>query len=132
MNRIGALVLPAALLPVLPAATEAAHQGAEVEAEALPEKIELIKGRAGARLLGHPVQSPPGTVLGKLADFGIEAGTNRVFAVISLGGIMGGGARRVAVPFDALDLGHSGYVVYQGDVADLKARPSFRPTRESP
>ena len=119
-------IIPALALAFAVEVPEAAHEGKEVKPGDLPGKIELVKGREGARLLGHPVKSQQGQVLGELADFGIESGSNRVFAVISLGGVLGEGARRVAVPFDALELGHKGYVVYKGESAELKARPRFR------
>lgn len=105
----------------------AAHEGGVEPPEGMAGKIELIKGKMGTRLIGHAVRSRDGEVLGELADLGIATGEeNPVYAVISLGGVLGVGPRRVAVPLGELDLTHSGYVVFKGSPDSLKDRPLFR------
>ena len=107
----------------------AAHGGQEAHPDEMGEKIDLVKGQAGTRLIGHPVKSRDGQVLGKLADLGFTSGDDpNVYAVISLGGVLGVGPRRVAVPFSEIDVSHRDFLVFTGDPDSLKDRPLFRHT----
>lgn len=129
MNRLafGGCAVAALVMLAVSASVDAAHQGQASHPEGMKGKIELIKGQKGTRLVGHPVKDQDGRTLGKLADLGIASGPeNRVYAVISLGGVMGVGPRRVAVPMSELDLSHTGYIVFTGETEALKDRPLFR------
>jgi hypothetical protein len=121
-------------IPVLAAALTvgagpamAAHGGQDQRPERMGEKIDLVKGQEGTRLIGHAVKTRDGRRLGKLADLGIASGPDQaLYAVIAPGGVLGIGPRRVAVPFDEIDTSHRGYLVFPGDPESLKDRPLFR------
>lgn len=130
--RIEAIVtgLAAAVLVAVSGAAWAAHGGQPAQPEEMGEKIDLVKGQEGTRLIGHAVKSREGEVIGKLADLGITTGGEQaVYAVISLGGVLGVGPRRVAIPFSEIDVSHPDYLVFTGDPDSLKDRPLFRHTR---
>jgi hypothetical protein len=126
-SLFGALALAALAAGAAPAL--AAHRGEAERPERVGEKINLVKGQEGTRLIGHAVKSRSGRVLGKLADLGIASGADQeLYAVISLGGVLGIGPRRVAVPFSEIDTSHADYLVFTGEPESLKDRPLFRHT----
>ena len=57
-------------------------------------------------LIGTPVKNPQGEELGKIQDFMIDPQTGRIMSVVlSFGGTLGMGEKRVTIPWETLTVG---------------------------
>ena len=115
------VLLTAALL--LSPHLAAVAQGVDVVAI---DVIAVAHGRRVSQLLGHKVINEQNEDIGKIDDFII--GRDRVlFIIIEVGGFLGIGAHRVALPISAVDMETvKGKIRIQGASRDeLKKMPEF-------
>jgi hypothetical protein len=73
------------------------------------------------------VRSPAGENLGKVVDFMLDTERGRVvYAVLATGGVLGVGAKMLAIPPDALRLrAEGGFLELDVDTAALDAAPGI-------
>jgi sporulation protein YlmC with PRC-barrel domain len=80
-----------------------------------------------SELIGGTVRNQDGTDLGEIEDLMVSrSGDNVVTAVLSVGGILGIGEKRIGVPYDELRVSEDGTTFYLSATQDqLEARPTF-------
>jgi sporulation protein YlmC with PRC-barrel domain len=80
-----------------------------------------------SELIGATVRNQAGTDLGEIEDLMVSrSGDNVVTAVLSVGGILGIGEKRIDVPYDELRVSEDGATFYLSATQEqLEARPTF-------
>jgi putative membrane protein len=97
-----------------------AAQPAQPEASPQPEQAVSIE-----KLLGSPVVNTKGDKVGKIEDVVLDQ-TGKYFAVVSVGGFLGIGAKDVAVPLNDLQLGQDeAYLMSAASEDQLKQMPEY-------
>jgi putative membrane protein len=97
-----------------------AAQPAQPEASPQPEQAVSIE-----KLLGSPVVNTKGDKVGKIEDVVLDQ-TGKYFAVVSVGGFLGIGAKDVAVPLNDLQLGQDeAYLMSAASEDQLKQMPKY-------
>lgn len=84
-------------------------------------------------LIGDDVLSTYGGTLGRLEDLVLAPDDTVARAVLSIGSLLGGDAKRVAVPYDRLSIGYDGQgdeLMYDATTDELEALPAFTPPDE--
>ena len=88
--------------------------------------IVATTGYRASRLLGSDIYNDKGDKIGVLDDFIVGSDANVSVAVISVGGFLGMGDRKVAVPASLFESNQKGQTVLPDVTADqLKALPEF-------
>jgi sporulation protein YlmC with PRC-barrel domain len=88
-------------------------------------------------LIGKDVVNQQGKSVGELQDIVVDKQRNEPYAVIEVGGMLGVGAKEIAVPFSDLQLGEDNITMMsQKSEEQLKAMPAYKesdytPLRES-
>ena len=89
--------------------------------------VVATTGYRASKLLGSNVYNDQGQKLGKLDDFIVGSDEKVSIAVIAVGGMLGMGARMIAVPADLLESNDQGQVVLPNvTVEKLESLPEFR------
>lgn len=90
-------------------------------------QAELKAGDVRAsNLLGAMVKRLSGESIGEVEDLIVSGDANVRLAVISVGGVLGLGAKTVAIPFDQFTVAPDGSILYLTlSEEDLSARPAF-------
>ena len=88
--------------------------------------IVATTGYRASKLLGSDIYNDKGDKIGVLDDFIVGSDANVSVAVISVGGFLGMGDRKVAVPASLFESNQKGQTVLPNATADqLKALPEF-------
>lgn len=88
--------------------------------------IVATTGYRASKLLGSDIYNDKGEKIGKLDDFIVGSDANVSVAVLAVGGLLGMGARMVAVPAGLFETNAKGQTVLPGATEDkLKALPEF-------
>ena len=88
--------------------------------------IVATTGYRATKLLGSGIYNDKGDKIGVLDDFIVGSDANISVAVISVGGFLGMGDRKVAVPASMFTSNQKGQTVLPDATADqLKALPEF-------
>lgn len=88
--------------------------------------IVATTGYRASRLLGSDIYNDKGEKIGKLDDFIVGSDANVSIAVISVGGFLGRGDRKVAVPATLFKSNQKGQTVLPDATKDqLNALPEF-------
>ena len=88
--------------------------------------IVATTGYRASKLLGSDIYNDKGDKIGVLDDFIVGSDANVSVAVISVGGFLGMGDRKVAVPASLFESNQKGQTVLPDATADqLKALPEF-------
>jgi sporulation protein YlmC with PRC-barrel domain len=124
VTYIHALTIASAALLVGPAL---AQEPAVVAIAPSVSQTELRPGEVRAsNLLGAMVKRLTGDVIGEVEDLIVTGDADVRLAVISVGGILGLGAKTIAVPFEEFEIAPDGATVYLSlTEEDLRARPAF-------
>lgn len=77
-------------------------------------------------VIGTDVVNTAGNTIGEVDDLEVHP-DNRVVAIISVGGFLGIGDRKVAVPMDQLRMGPQNAFVYNATKEQLESMPVYRP-----
>ena len=134
MTRIIALACAAALLtgPVYAqgAATAPAANPSLTPAPSNPNlsvaSVRMDGGQRASKIIGAGVYGDANTQVGSIDDLILTADHRVAYAVIAVGGLMGVGAKLVAVPVGQLQAGTDGKMMLAGATKDsLNAMPSF-------
>ena len=119
---------------VLTLASAALFYGVALSQESTTERAapsmsqtELKPGDVRAsNLLGAMVKRLTGDQIGEVEELIVSAEADVRLAVISVGGILGLGAKNIAVPFDQFTVAPDGSTVYLTiSEEELRARPAF-------
>ncbi len=118
MPQAEAPAAPAASPSTPPAATETAAGGEPVSAE---------------DMMGREVEGSDGQPLGTISDVIVDSATGKIQrVVIASGGVLGIGAKNVAVAFEEIEVRPEGGVVAKGVTqADVEAMPEFDVTTQT-
>lgn len=88
--------------------------------------VRMADGVRASKLVGAGVYSDPNTEVAKVDDLILTQDHKVVFAVLSIGGVMGLGGKLSAVPIDQLQPGADGKLMLPGATKDsLTAMPTF-------
>jgi PRC-barrel domain len=126
---------PGATAPT-PAGTSGAVSGGKgmaVEGSTFGES-NWVSGRRAGDLQGMGVVNSAGTQVGKVKQVAMEHGTGRLVAVVSVGGILGIGAQKVAVPLRTLTPGAKGELLAPQFASEdeLKQQPAYIESHYTP
>jgi sporulation protein YlmC with PRC-barrel domain len=89
--------------------------------------VVATTGYRASKLLGSDIYNGKGENIGKLDDFIVGSDAKISIAVIAVGGVLGVGARMVAVPASLFVSNDKGQTVLPGITKDeLNALPEFR------
>jgi hypothetical protein len=112
-SRTAILAVAIAAMTVCPAlaASGAVRMASESDARA-------------SRIIGATVSNPANEKLGTIDDLVISNDSRVTHAVLAVGGVLGIGAKRVAVPYGELAITADG-VIYDRTAAQVKALPEF-------
>jgi len=88
--------------------------------------VVATTGYRASKLLGSDIYNDNEEKIGKLDDFIVGSDANVSVAVLAVGGLLGMGARMVAVPAGLFETNAKGQTVLPGATEDqLKALPEF-------
>ncbi|MFZ1415111.1 MAG: PRC-barrel domain-containing protein [Defluviicoccus sp.] len=88
--------------------------------------VSELKTRAD-ELVGQDVVNLRGKAVGELQDIVVEKQNNEPYAVIEVGGVLGIGAKDVALPFEELQLGEKKIILMSlSSEEQLKAMPEYK------
>ncbi len=139
MLRIVPVLVSALLLagPAMAQTSTAAQPGAAPSAPAglapapsnpnlAVASVRMDGGRRASKIIGSAVYSDPNTQVASIDDLMIGKDNRIVFAILSVGGLVGIGGKLVAVPFDQLQQNSDGKYMLPGMTKDsLSAEPAF-------
>ena len=126
--------------PTAPAPTPHQKEQAPPKTEApAPPAITLSTSKptlqgallSTSTLIGTPVKNPQGEELGKIQDFMIDPQTGRIMStVLSFGGTLGVGEKRVTIPWETLTVGISkNELIVEMEKEKLPPAPSVETTQ---
>ena len=89
---------------------------------------EIANGLSASDLTGDSIVNDRDEKIGSIDDFVIDRGGDKVFAVLEVGGFLGVGGKKVAVPFESLKPGKDeDQMVLPGASKDaLEKLPEFK------
>jgi uncharacterized protein YrrD len=104
-----------------------ARPGGATRSDPQPQQAVRIE-----KLLGSPVVNSKGDKVGKIEDVLLDQ-TGNYYAVVSVGGFLGIGAKDVALPLSDLQLGQDEAYLMSAETEDqLKQSPSTMKTKYQP
>lgn len=84
-----------------------------------------VAGISTRKLVGASVHDPEDERIGEAHDLVVGEGRGVTHAVIDVGGFLGIGEKRVAVPFTELKIDDAGDIIVAANREDLETRPAF-------
>ena len=105
-----------------PAASQGAPQTVDIAAI---NAHSLSAGYRASKVIGSAVLNNANETIGKIDDVLVSSDGKEPFAVISVGGFLGIGARLIIVRYDSLQLVGNEVVLPNGTKEKLKALPEF-------
>lgn len=115
--------------PQQSSATQDENAGQTMHMQKMPDAstvpLHAIYGKTPQELRRMAVVGPAGHAVGTLKDIVAERDGGKVCVVLSVGGIMGMGARDVVVPVDQLQL-HGDKLQLMVSDGNLDSRPAYR------
>lgn len=119
-------ILSAAVIVATSVTAQAADPVAGGSIMAVNVDIVATTGFRASKLLGSDIYNDNGEKIGKLDDFIVGSDENISVAVLAIGGMLGMGARMVAVPAELFETNAEGQTVLPGATEEqLKALPEF-------
>jgi len=103
-------------------------------AQGTPQTLSLMRvdpqslatGYRTSKVVGSPVVNEASEVVGSIDDLIVTPSDNVPFAVLSVGGFLGVGAKFVVVPYSALEVSDKRMMLRGATRDSLKALPSFK------
>ena len=87
-------------------------------------------GMRASDIIGTDVKNPQGETVGEIEELLVQNDGRVTHVVISVGGFLGMGDRRVAVPFNEMQVQADGrQITYNITKDQLKQQPEYRPER---
>lgn len=119
-------ILSAAVIVATSTTAQAADPVAGGSIMAVNVDVVATTGFRASKLLGSDIYNDNGEKIGKLDDFIVGSDENISVAVLAIGGMLGMGARMVAVPAELFETNAEGQTVLPGATEEqLKALPEF-------
>lgn len=119
-------ILSAAVIVATSVTAQAADPVAGGSIMAVNVDIVATTGFRASKLLGSDIYNDNGEKIGKLDDFIVGSDENISVAVLAIGGMLGMGARMVAVPAKLFEANAKGQIALPGATEEqLKALPEF-------
>lgn len=88
--------------------------------------VRMDGGIRASKIIGAGIYGDPNTQLGTVDDLILTSDHKVAFAVIAVGGLMGMGAKLVALPIGQIERGADGKMMLPGATKEsLNAMPSF-------
>jgi sporulation protein YlmC with PRC-barrel domain len=124
INRYALTLTSAALLCGAVAAQERAAPSAQQSvAQARPLKAGDVQV---SNLIGATVKNTSGQTIGEVEDLIVSSAANVTSAVISTGGVLGVGAKQIAIPYKEFTIDPDGRTLYLSLTEEqLQSRPAF-------
>jgi hypothetical protein len=103
-------------------------------AQGAPQTVQLVKvdvtelsaGYRSSKVVGSSVVNDANETIGKIDDLLVSRDGKRPYAVISVGGFLGMGAKLVIVPYDTLSFSEDKIILRGGSKEGLKTLPEFK------
>jgi sporulation protein YlmC with PRC-barrel domain len=136
-RRASRIVLPALCILAMAGAASSQQQGQQGQARDEPvagtvplgvavAKAELVaKGWRARKLLNEPVYNDKNEKIGKIEDFVISPDGKVSLAILEIGGFLGLGEHRVAIPVEQFEQIYPRLVLPGADKNALKKLPEF-------
>ncbi|MGE0716883.1 MAG: PRC-barrel domain-containing protein [Alphaproteobacteria bacterium] len=123
---IAQTTMPAPTAPdrTTPPAATAPMRQAPMARESTP--VDPAVGMRASKIIGSTVKNSAGEKVGTIDDMIVRDKDQVVLAVISVGGFLGIGDRKVAVPWNELTLNNDRTIVYNVTKQELESKPEFR------
>lgn len=118
-----AVVTPAPATP--PAATAPAARK-DVRKDVRKDEGNPVTGMRVSKIIGTKVVNSAGESVGSVDDLVVREKDQVVMAVLSVGGFLGIGDRKVAVPWNELTFGQNRTITYNVSKEQLRAQPEFQ------
>lgn len=119
-------ILSAAVIVATSTTAQAADPVAGGSIMAVNVDVVATTGFRASKLLGSDIYNDNGEKIGKLDDFIVGSDENISVAVLAIGGMLGMGARMVAVPAKLFEANAKGQIALPGATEEqLKALPEF-------
>lgn len=107
-------------------AQEAASTKSQLSIEQLPQSPSIEYVFRASHLLGKELQDFQGETIGEVEDLIITKDDRVVRVIVSVGGLFSLGQKRVAVPYEELQVDpHKEVVVYKSTQETLERQPEF-------
>ena len=88
--------------------------------------VRMADGTRASKVIGAGIYSDANNQVGSVDDLMMDANHQVVFAIVSVGGVMGMGGKLVAIPVGQLQPGADGKLMLPGATKDsLNAMPTF-------
>ena len=103
-------------------------------AQGTPQTVELVKvdvqklaaGYRSSKVVGTSVVNDANETIGKIDDLLVSLDGKQPYAVLSIGGFLGVGTRRVVVPYETLKFADKKVALPGGTKEGLKMLPEFK------
>lgn len=83
-------------------------------------------GVRASKLVGATVKNKAGDSIGEISDLLVSPGANITTAIVSVGGVLGIGEKKIAVPYKSFSVSPDGRTLYLDMTADqLKSMPAY-------
>jgi sporulation protein YlmC with PRC-barrel domain len=102
-----------------------------------PSSAQVRPLKAGdvqaSNLIGAAVKSTSGDAIGEVTDLIVSSAANVSLAVVSVGGVLGVGEKKIAIPYKEFSVAPDGNTLYLAMTEEqLKAHPAFEGDRDTP
>jgi len=85
-----------------------------------------------SKLIGATVKNKAGDSIGEISDLIVSSGANITTAVVSVGGVLGVGEKKIGVPYKSFSVAPDGKTLYLDMTADqLKSMPAYTDDEKS-
>lgn len=127
MNTVPALVgIIVLLLSTAAVAQKTASTQPQPSIDQPPQNPSIEYVFRASHLLGKELQDPQGEAIGEVEDLIITKEDRMVRVIVSVGGLFGLGQKRVAVPYEELQIDpHKEVVIYNATQETLERQPEF-------
>jgi hypothetical protein len=123
---LGLLAATPALAQTSPAATAQTSAAPAADPHLTVATVRMNGGVRAGKIIGASVTNDHNEAVGSIDDLMIADDDKVAVAVISVGGFLGIGSKLVAVPYDQLQRGANGKLVWPGaSKQSLQEMPSF-------
>lgn len=117
---------PAATTPTTPPAATAPAPRRDSMPTARKDDGNPTTGMRVSKIIGTKVQNSSGESVGSVDDLVVREKDQVVMAVLSVGGFLGIGDRKVAVPWSELTFGPDRTITYNVTKEQLKEQPEYQ------
>ncbi len=130
MNK-AMLLASAAMISVGLLSSGASAQGAAQTVDLAKVDVQTLSaGYRASKVIGSDVVNEAGTTIGEIEDVLVSSDGKQPYAVLSIGGFLGLGARLVVVPYETLQFGDKTVTLPGASKEELMMLPVFKYAKE--